>query len=114
MPAAGWARPARGASPAGRSLPRKHGAALARHVHKTMPVAQRVLGESHELTLTMKGQYAQRLYMDDGATLDDVREAVETLESVAKSWTRVFGKSHPETSRIQIALATARAALRAC
>ena len=52
--------------------------------------------------------------MDDGATLDDVREAVETLESVAKSWTRVFGKSHPETSRIQIALATARAALRAC
>ena len=48
------------------------------------------------------------LYNDKGATLDNLREAVETLDSVAKSWKRVFGESHPETPRVQNALATAR------
>ena len=32
---------------------------------------------------------------DDGATLDDLREAAETLRSVAPLWTRVFRLSHP-------------------
>ena len=48
------------------------------------------------------------LYTDPSATLDDLREAVETLESVARVWTRVFGEAHPETPRVQSALATAR------
>ena len=52
--------------------------------------------------------YARALYKDDGATLDDLREAVETIDSVAKSWKRVFGESHPETQKVQSALATAR------
>ena len=38
------------------------------------------------------------------ATLDDLREAVEILESVARLWTRVFGEAHPETPRVQGAL----------
>ena len=44
----------------------------------------------------------------EGATLDDLREAVTTLESVAKAWKRVLGAAHPDTSEVQSALAFAR------
>ena len=33
---------------------------------------------------------------------------METLESVAKSWKTVFGDLHPETPKVQSALADAR------
>jgi len=49
-------------------------------LRKTMPVAQRVLGEGHEVTFRMKQVYATALYKDPTATLDDLREAVTTLE----------------------------------
>ena len=49
-------------------------------LRKTMPVARRVLGESNDLTLKMRWNYAKALYKDPGATLDDLREAVTTLE----------------------------------
>ena len=56
----------------------------------------------------MRWVYAGALYKDSAATLDDLREAVTTLESVAKLWKRIFGDSHPETPRVQNALASAR------
>ena len=80
-------------------------------LRKTMPVARRVLGESHRLTLKMRWIYALVLYHNDDATLDDLREAVETVESVAPSWKRVFGTAHPETPQVQAALKNARTAL---
>ena len=78
-----------------------------------IPVARRVLGESHNLTLKMRWSYATALYVDPSATLDDVREAVTTLESVAPTWKRVFGPLHPELQRVEAALKEARAALAA-
>ena len=75
---------------------------------KTMPVARRVLGESNELTLKMRWCYALALYRDSGATLDDLHEAVSTLEETERLWTRVFGAAHPETPRVQGALEFAR------
>ena len=73
-----------------------------------MPVARRNLGEGHRHTLKTRLIYAEALYKDDAATLDDLRESVETLEAVAKSWKRVYGDLHPETRNVQSALATAR------
>ena len=61
----------------------------------------------------MRWLYANALYKDDGATLDDLRESVETLGSVAPSWARVFGPSHPDTPSVQRALEDARKALAA-
>ena len=78
-----------------------------------MPVARRVLGENDELTLRMRWNYAQSLYKDDGATLDDVREAVTTLEETERTARRVFGSAYPTTEGIADALQDARAALRA-
>ena len=53
------------------------------------------------------------LYLDDGATLDDLREAVTTLEDAERIARRVLGRAHPTTARIEDHLRYARAALRA-
>ena len=82
-------------------------------LRKTIPVARRVLGESNELTLAMKLGYANALYMDDGATLDHLREAVTTLEDVVPIARRVLGGTHPLTTCFEGALRDAQAALRA-
>ena len=82
-------------------------------MRRTLPVARRVLGENHELTLTMRWIYARALFEDPGATLDDLREAVTTLENTARTVRRVFGGAHPDTVEIEGRLLLARAALRA-
>ena len=61
----------------------------------------------------MRWTYAAALYRDDGATLDDLREAVTTLEDIERISRRVFGGAHPITTGIGGDLQTARAALRA-
>ena len=53
------------------------------------------------------------VYDDPAATLDDLREAVTTLEDAERTTRRVFGGAHPSTMGIQVALQDARAALRA-
>ena len=77
-----------------------------------MPVARRILGESHDLTLKMKIHYAMTLYLDSDATLDDLREAVTSLEDAGRIARRVLGGTHPTTEHMAVALRQARAALR--
>ena len=50
--------------------------------------------------------------MADGATLDDLHEAVTTLEVAARYARRVFGDAHPLKMNIDGQLRHARAALR--
>jgi hypothetical protein len=78
-----------------------------------MPVARRVVGESHDVTLRIRAMYAQSLYRDEGATLDDLGEAVTTLEETERTARRVLGSSHPLVGPIERDLQNARAALRA-
>ena len=61
----------------------------------------------------MRWVYALSLYADPGATLDDLREAVATLEDVLRIARRVLGPENPTTSAIERHLPFARAALRA-
>ena len=82
-------------------------------MRKTMPVAQRVLGKSHGNTLRIRLGYAMALYKDDCATLDDLREAVTTLEEIEPTARRVFGGAHPMTAGLEESLQNARAVLRA-
>ena len=82
-------------------------------LRKTMPLARRVLGENHDFTLSMKKSYATALCFDPGATLDDLREAVTTLEDLERIARQMLGGSHPYTEGIAGALRGARAALRA-
>jgi hypothetical protein len=80
---------------------------------KTMPAAQRVLGDNDRLTLKMRWVYARALYENEGATLDHLREAVTTLGDVARIARRVLGSAHPTTAAIEKSLRNAGAALRA-
>ena len=69
--------------------------------------------KSRDLTLRMHYIYARALYKDDGASLDDLREAVTTLEDVARTTRRILGGAHPLTTEIETSLRQAQAALRA-
>ena len=82
-------------------------------LQEVIPMAQRVLGETNITTLRLRWLYVVALYKDDSATLADVQEAVTTLELVTDSWRRVLGPAHPDTLNVQVALASAREALRA-
>jgi len=80
-------------------------------LRKNVLVARRVLGESHITTLKMRWIYAEALYYDTGATLDDLREAATTLEDVVRTARRVLGGSHPLTPKFERALQMARTVL---
>ncbi|CAH0372085.1 unnamed protein product [Pelagomonas calceolata] len=80
---------------------------------KVVPVARRILGDSNDATLRMRSMYAEALCRADGATLDDLREAVTTLEDTARIARRLMGGTHPVTAGIEEFLRNARAALAA-
>ena len=61
----------------------------------------------------MSGNYALALCNDPDATLDDVREAVTTLEDTERTARRVMGGAHPLTVDIEDELRKSQAALRA-
>ena len=65
-------------------------------LRKTLPVARRVFKtETDLLPLLMRCIYASALYRAENATFDDVREAVATLDELARTTRRVFGGAHP-------------------
>ena len=61
----------------------------------------------------MRSMYAEALYKADDAMLDDIREAVATLEETERTARRVLGGTHPDTASIEEDLQKARAVLRA-
>ena len=79
---------------------------------KTTPVARRVLDDTDISTLRMRWNYAHALYKAEGATLDDVREAVATLEETTRTAGRVLGPANPTAAGIEDDLRAARVALR--
>ena len=82
-------------------------------LRKTIPVARRVLGEGDGLALKMSWNYARALYKDEAATLDDLREAVTTLEETERIARRTFDVAHPLVENIEGALLDAQDDLRA-
>ena len=83
-------------------------------MRKIIPVARRVLRENDDLIVKMRKIYGEALYHDDSATLDNLREAVTTLEDVGRTAQRVFGGVHPIVVDImERSLRDARAKLRA-
>ena len=82
-------------------------------LRRMLPVARRVLGECHDLTLRMRMNYAIALHKAHGATLDDLHEAVTTLEEIERTARRVFGGAYPLTEAIERELRDARAKLAA-
>ena len=61
----------------------------------------------------MRCTYAETLYVDPNATLDDLREAVTMIEDLERIARRVLGGAHPTTAGIGRDLQYSRAALAA-
>ena len=61
----------------------------------------------------MKKIYAEALYNDPAATLDDIRESVTMLEDMERIARRVFGGAHPLAAAVEGGLRQAQEALRA-
>ena len=80
-------------------------------MRRTVPVARCVLGDSNDVTFRARRAYAVALYKDPDATLDDLREAVTTLEDTERTARRVLGGAHPTVSGIEDDLQNARAML---
>ena len=78
-------------------------------LRKMIPMALRALGETDEVTLNLRKFYAQSLYLDSESTLDDLGEALNTLEDAERIARRVLGGAHPTTARIEGDLRKARA-----
>ena len=77
-----------------------------------LPVAERVLGRENITSLRLRWLYANCLRNNDDGSLDNLVEAAETLESVAKLWKRVMGERHPEMAKVLHALESVRKMLR--
>ena len=82
-------------------------------LRRTLPVARRVFEKNHITTLGMESIYAEALYSDPGAALDDLREAVNTLEDKERAARRILGGTHPLAVDFGRHLQKSRAALRA-
>ena len=61
----------------------------------------------------MKAIYADALFKDPSATLEELREGVTTFEDTARTARRVLGGAHPTTTGVESCLQEARAALAA-
>ena len=70
-------------------------------------MARRVLGKDHQLTIKMRWLHAATLCENEDATLDNLREAVTTLEETLQTARRVLGDGHPMRERIVCCLQTA-------
>ena len=81
-------------------------------LRKAIPVARRILGENDDLRLRLRRSYAQALYEDGCATLDDLREAMTTLEDTERIARRILGCAHPLIPEIERDLRDSRTTLR--
>ena len=82
-------------------------------LRKAIRVARRVRGDNDHHVIRMRSAYAAALYQSDCATLNDIREAVATLEDTQRTARRVLGSAHPLFGSIERDLQNARATLRA-
>ena len=81
-------------------------------LREIVPVARRILGKNDVDTLKMRSMHASALYQV-ADTLDDIREAVNTLEETVPTTRRLLGGAHPLVRVMEEDLRKARAALRA-
>ena len=58
----------------------------------------RLLGFDHDITLRLRSNYAMAIYMDPYSSLQDLTNAVETMENVLRVRRRVFGDCPRTTS----------------
>ena len=72
-----------------------------RLLRKVIPVARRVLGNEHDLTLSLCEDLSRATLLDGESSAEKKREALRTLEDTLGIMRRVLGPQHPDTQRAQ-------------
>ena len=73
-----------------------------------LPLAERVLGSTHDVTFRLYMNLGEALYEDPSRSRDDVVEAEAILKSAAKASKRTFGVAHPICCLLKKQLTRAR------
>ena len=71
-----------------------------RVLRKMTPVARRVLGTEHELTLSLREDLS-RATLRGESSAEEKREALRMLEDTVAVMRRVLGPAHPDTLHAQ-------------
>ena len=79
--------------------------------HEALPAARRALGSDHELTIKLECQLARASYADEGASLDELRQAISMYEDLIRRARRIFGDSHPAAESMAARIEEARTTL---
>ena len=69
-------------------------------LRKVTPVARRILGTEHELSLSLREDLS-RATLDGESSAEEKRQALRMLEDVAGVMRRVLGPAHPDTLHAQ-------------
>ena len=69
-------------------------------LRKVVPVAQRVLGTEHDITLSLREDLS-RATLHGESSAEEKREALRMLEDTAAVMRRVLGPAHPDTLHAQ-------------
>ena len=69
-------------------------------LRRTVPVARRVFGTEHALTLSLREDLSHAT-LDGESSAEEKREALRMLEDTAAVMRRVLGPAHPDTLRVQ-------------
>ena len=73
-----------------------------------MDKARRVLGPENVAMMSLRRSQARALYLDEEASLADVRRAIEILEDVSAISNRFLGPNYPRSREIKGDLDAAR------
>ena len=65
-------------------------------LRKNIPVAQRVLGNDHDVTLSIREDLC-RATLSGQSSAEEKREALQMLEDTVAVMRRVLGPAHPDT-----------------
>ena len=82
-------------------------------LREQLPAARRALGADHDTVIQLRWQHADALRLSDGASREDVVEAVTLLEELSRTTQRIYGTSHPLANDIRNTLGWARETLAA-
>ena len=70
-------------------------------VNETLPIARRVCGDAHDLTLGHRYILPRSIVLNPDATQDNLRVAKEELEDLLPTTRRIFGNSHPRVELVR-------------
>ena len=70
-------------------------------INETLPIARRVCGDAHDVTLGLRFLLPRSIILNPDATQNDLRVAEGELEDFLRTTRRIFGDSHPRVGLVK-------------